>query len=175
MSRIQLAVIACFAGACAVGPSSSVTTSTDSGEITYLDTNHDGQFDAIDTNGDLVADFHFDLSTCPDCADPHPVAFCANPLVDVDGDGQPDGLDWNCDGVIDVWFNKGGGGGGGGGSSSGGSCQSSQSVNGVSHEVDCTNNNGTYSCSCKTNGTEVSTCSTTSSSACSMPGNCCGY
>jgi hypothetical protein len=152
--------------ACAVGPSEAPITSTDSGDITYLDTNRDGTIDAVDTTGDGVADYYFDLSTCGNaCSDLHPVAFCANPLVDVNGDGSPDGVDWNCDGVIDVWFS---GGSSGGGSST---CDSSQSVNGVSHEVKCTNG----SCTCKTNGATVSTCSTTSNSACSIPGNCCGF
>jgi hypothetical protein len=169
MSRIQIAMFVALT-ACTVGQGETPVTGTDSGDITYLDTNRDGRIDAIDTNGDGVADYYFDLSTCGGaCSQLHPVAFCSNPLIDVDGDGQPDGLDWNCDGVIDVYFTNGGGGGGG-------SCDVSQSVNGVSHEVSCTNSGGTYSCTCKTNGATVGTCTTTSPNACSLPtGTCCTF
>lgn len=172
MSRITLVALFAIA-ACTVGPSTPMTTSTSTGEITYLDSNHDGHIDSIDVDQDDVADYFFDLSTCTGCADLHPVAFCANPLVDENGDGQADGLDWDCDGVIDVRF----GGGGGGGSTSSSTCDTSSSINGESHEVKCTTDaSGVHNCDCLVNGTVTSTCSTSSNDACSLPvGTCCTF
>lgn len=105
---------------------------------------------------------------------------CADPIVDSNGDGIPDGLDLDCDGTVDITFGgyTGGGGSGttGGGSSNNSSCQTQVSINGNSHAVDCTTSDGTdWSCTCHSNGT-TSTCSTTSNDPCSIPGgNCCGF
>jgi hypothetical protein len=98
--------------------------------------------------------------------------------IDVDGDGTPDGLDTNCDGTIDVPYNTGSSGGGGGSTGGQSQCDSDIAVNGVEHEIICTTTDGgPAQCQCKVEGQLVSTCTTSSPSACSQPGNgtCCGF
>jgi hypothetical protein len=61
------------------------------GAISYtlMDTNRNGVADALDLNANRVADLRFGRD-------------CAKPLIDGDGDGEPDGLDLDCDGQIDL-------------------------------------------------------------------------
>jgi MYXO-CTERM domain-containing protein len=100
---------------------------------------------------------------------------CADPIVDANQDGVPDGLDLDCDGTVDIDLT--GGGGGGGGNGSGGSvtqCQSSINERSIS----CTRiDNNPSQCECRINNQLVSTCTTSSNNACSFPGtsNCCGF
>jgi V8-like Glu-specific endopeptidase len=110
-----------------------------------------------------------------------PIFDAAGALVATDSYGEPNchspshdmRIDDNLD-FIDQFLGSGGGGGGGGGSGSGGGgsstsmCDSSQ--NGV--EVKCTDGN----CACLVYGTQVATCTASDpSTACSIPGNCCGF
>ena len=169
-------------GACEANISDGVTTETEEGQVVYLDTHGDGQFDDVDSDADGSPDHYFDISTCELCQEAQPIAFCFTPVVDTNNDGRADGLDWNCDGVVDVWFNGGGGSGGSGGSgsgdtSSGGQCSTQSGINGQTTKIECSETSGTWDCTCSRNGWAVSECSTTSSSACSQPGNgnCCGF
>ncbi|HTL35277.1 MAG TPA: S8 family serine peptidase [Kofleriaceae bacterium] len=113
---------------------------------------------------------------------------CANPIVDANHDGVPDGLDLDCDGTVDIDLTggtgtgTGSGSGGGGGSGSGGSGGSSSvtqcnaSIN--DYSISCTRiDNNPAQCKCKIDDQLVSTCTTTSTNACSFPGpdNCCGF
>lgn len=165
-----------LAAACTVGDESQVITSTGSGDVAYLDTNHDGTLDAIDVDGDGIADYAFDLSSCDDCSNLHPVAFCAHPLIDTNGDGSADGLDWNCDGVIDVWLSAPSGGGGGGGGQNVQQCKQTSALNQVQYSIDCKTTNGSSTCNCSLDGQVTNTCTTSSSDPCDIGGNnCCGF
>jgi uncharacterized protein (TIGR03382 family) len=109
---------------------------------------------------------------------------CANPIVDDNGDGVPDGLDLDCDGNVDIDLGGSGGGYGSGsgygygsGSSTGSSvtqCQSS--IN--DYSISCTRiDNNPAQCECRIDDQLVTTCTTASTDACSFPGpsNCCGF
>jgi hypothetical protein len=56
-------------------------------------------------------------------------------------------------------------------------CDVTQVSNGTEHQIVCTSTNGgPASCVCLVDGEVASTCTTSSDSACSMPGgNCCGF
>lgn len=56
-----------------------------------------------------------------------------------------------------------------------GSCSASSSVDGVQHEVSCTLGATTASCTCRTNGTVVDTCTAPVQDACVLPGGCCNF
>lgn len=98
------------------------------------------------------------------------VTFCRPAPVDQNGDGTPEGLDINCDGVLDIDF-------GGGGSGNQNKCTSVASTNGQTKAITCTSNGGSATCECRVNGALASTCSQPAAT-CSIgtPGaNCCGY
>jgi hypothetical protein len=101
-------------------------------------------------------------------------SFCQPTPIDDNGDGIADGLDLNCDGVIDIRY---GGGGGGGGGSSNQQCTTMTSVNGVTESIHCTSSGGAATCECRVNGTLEQTCSepTTTCSIGVPNGNCCGF
>jgi hypothetical protein len=137
--------------------------------VIYVDTNGDGKPDAVDTDGDGKSDFK--IPSCTTCqTGTAPV--CDDPLVDVDGDGVPDGLDLDCDGNIDIPFDDGGG------TDGSSQCVAVVDDGTTKQEIRCTSDNGgPQNCECKVNDQVVKTCTTTSDSACSLPGNgnCCGF
>lgn len=139
-------------------------------DVTYIDNNQDGKPDGVDTDGDGKSDFS--IPSCTTCqTGGAPV--CDDPLVDVDGDGIPDGLDLDCDGNIDISF-----GDDDGGTSGSSTCVAIVSDGTTKREIRCTSDNGGSStCECKVNDQLVTTCTTDSDSACSLPGNgnCCGF
>jgi hypothetical protein len=155
--------------ACTVGEPTD--SSSDESAFEYLDTDGDGSYDAVDVNLDGIPDYTFDAALTDDAITTQ--GFCASPLVDVDGDGSYDGLDWNCDGVIDIPLSPPPAGGGSGGGTSGSSCKST--IN--DRTIECKSSGGEYECTCSEGGQVVLSCTTTSNSACSMPGNgnCCGF
>jgi hypothetical protein len=130
----------------------------------FIDSNGDGKPDGVDADGDGKPDFK--IPSCTSCQ-AGGGSVCDDPLVDVDGDGIPDGLDLDCDGTIDIPFDDGDGTGG-----------SSTCIVVVNNEsISCTSTDGGPStCECKVDNQVVKTCTTTSDSACSIPGdNCCGF
>jgi len=158
-----------FLAACTVGESSDKAIDT-GGAVTYLDTDGDGVFDAVDADFDGVADYYFDADSAEELSEVRPIAWCSAPLVDVDGDGRADGLDWNCDGVIDVWLTRTSPSSSPAPSGGTSSCKTSISQNGTSKTIECKNGE----CTCSQNGQVVSTCQ---GDTCSQPGNgnCCGF
>ncbi len=139
---------------------------------TFVDSNGDGTSDGVDTDGDGHADFP--TPNCPTCT-PGDTPVCDVPLIDTDNDGIPDGIDLDCDGNIDIPFDFGDDGdegdppGGGGGTNQ---CVSTIQVNGTKHQVSCTDG----ACECRINDQLTSSCTAPDpSSACSVPGNCCGF
>jgi len=100
--------------------------------------------------------------------------FCRPAQIDSNNDGTADGLDVNCDGVID--FAYGGGGGGGGGSVSN-SCSTMTNVNGNTESISCSSDGGPATCECRINGELAQTCSEpTVKCSIGVPGgNCCGF
>lgn len=98
--------------------------------------------------------------------------FCRPQQIDTDHDGVADGLDVNCDGVIDFTY---GGGGGGGGTNQ---CSTMTNVNGDTEAIKCTSTNGGQAtCECRVNGQLEQTC-TEATVRCSIGvpnGNCCGF
>jgi hypothetical protein len=90
---------------------------------------------------------------------------CTDPLVDEDQDGDWDGVDYNCDGVIDVRIPSTTTT-----TSSHNSCSVSISLNGQKRQVVC--EDGT--CTCRRNDVLEKTC-TDNGHSCSIPGSCCGY
>jgi hypothetical protein len=136
--------------------------------VRYLDSDGDGETDGIDTDGD--GDLDHEVTSCPTCL-PGGSPVCVDPLVDSNQDGIPDGLDLDCDGVVDIELGTGGGGGGGGSISQ---CQSTINERSIS----CSSaDGGPSTCECRVDDVLVSTCSTTSTSACSFgtSSNCCGF
>ncbi|MDQ3337974.1 MAG: S8 family serine peptidase [Myxococcota bacterium] len=143
--------------------------------VIYVDSDGDGVADGVDTDGDGTRDFQTpSCTTCP----PGGTPVCTRPIVDANQDGVPEGLDLDCDGDIEIPFDFGGGGGGGGtvGQSR---CVAIVAINGTKKEIACTSTNGGPStCQCELNDQLVKTCTTSSSSACSIGGtasNCCGF
>jgi hypothetical protein len=115
------------------------------------------------------------LSACAvDSDEPDPVTgealACQVPLIDEDGDGTPDGVDFDCDGVIDIAFE-----GGDGGTNE---CSTTVIINDTKKEIACASENGGLAtCECRLNDELVDIC-TIDGSGCSIgvPGaNCCGF
>lgn len=171
--------------ACTVGDSAE-------GAVAFLDTDGDGATDAVDTDGDGIADYVYDCAEGECHSDLIPTAWCTDILVY--SGGELIGLDWNCDGVIDTplassadeeeddggWDDDGWDDSGSSGtttSTSNSTCNTLISIGGESTQITCTSDSGTYDCECRRNGELVSTCTTTSTGACSQPGggNCCGF
>jgi len=100
-------------------------------------------------------------------------SFCQPTQIDSNGDGTPDGLDTNCDGVIDINYNAGGGQTGGTDK-----CSTMTSLNGQTEAMTCTSENGgAATCECRVNGTLQQTC-TEPTARCSIGvpnANCCGF
>ncbi|MBX3159293.1 MAG: S8 family serine peptidase [Deltaproteobacteria bacterium] len=121
--------------------------------------------EGVDTGDDGSAGI--DGNGRPDGAIPPP---CTDPLVDLDGDGIPDGLDLDCDGDIDVDLDPGTGG-------TPGACDVTVAVNGDKKQIVCT----ATQCVCRRNDQLVRTCTPTGQQSCSIdvPANpalnCCGF
>lgn len=150
--QLVLGSILAFA-ACVVGTDGS-------GTVTFLDSNADGESDAIDIDGDARLDYR--TPACPTCT---PNQRTNAVLIDADGDALLDGLDLDLDGVSDLdlldpedealSYSK---------------CQSFKSRNGSSKQISCTNG----ACQCRVNNQLVKSCTATTSRACGS-GNCCGF
>jgi hypothetical protein len=101
--------------------------------------------------------------------------YCRPQQIDSNHDGVADGLDVNCDGVIDFSYGGGGGGGGGGGQNQ---CSTMTNNNGDTEAIKCTSSNGGQAtCECRVNGQLEQTC-TEPTTRCSIGvpnGNCCGF
>lgn len=146
-----------------------------SDSLAFLDTDQNGTTDAIDIDGDGQPDFSlpdgidqiasYDPLACP----------ITDALIDRDGDDRPDALDLDCDGTIDfellpLPIDKPDGSG------QFQVCEAAQDTNGTSKVVACVSLDGeNHKCACTMDDVEVSTCETSISSPCSIPGNCCGF
>ena len=101
--------------------------------------------------------------------------YCQPRQIDNNADGVADGLDINCDGVIDFAYGGGGGGSSGGGAHN--SCSTMVSVNGVTKAISCSGDGSSATCECRVNGTLQNTC-TQQTASCSIGvpnANCCGF
>jgi hypothetical protein len=99
--------------------------------------------------------------------------FCQPQQIDSNGDGTPDGLDINCDGVIDIVYNQGGSTGG-----NSSSCSSLSGLNGQTEAITCkADGTGGATCECRVNGSLVGTCSepTQDCSIGAPTPDCCGF
>jgi V8-like Glu-specific endopeptidase len=103
-----------------------------------------------------------------------PIFDASGALVATDSYGDPNchsgSHDMRIDDSLDFIKQFLASGGGGSGSGGGGTSSCDASQNGL--EVKCTNGN----CACLVNGTQVATCTASNPvTACSMPGDCCGF
>jgi V8-like Glu-specific endopeptidase len=90
--------------------------------------------------------------------------------ADCNGDGHDMRVDDNLDFINQYIALASGGGSSGGGSVSGGTQQCDSDVNG--NEVKCTG----ASCTCLVDGQQIGTCTASNAeTACSIPGDCCGF
>ena len=146
--------------------------------VTYLDEDGDGASEGVDTDGDGDADQA--IPSCTTCT-PGQSPICANPIVDADNDGLPEGLDLDCDGQIDIpfyWDDPNGGGNTTPPPPPGDSSCYAMVNTGEKKELSCTTSGGSSTCKCEIDDTLVQTCTTSSSTPCTIGGsatNCCGF
>jgi hypothetical protein len=126
----------------------------------------------------------FQFTGCMTGEDPEPedpeAAFCIPRAIDSNGDSTPDGMDNNCDGVVDVPFGggtgTGGGGTGGGQTTTQSNCRKQTYENNQLLDIKCTSTNGgAATCECRINSQLVQTCTASTSPACAPDANCCGF
>lgn len=126
----------------------------------------------------IAAAASFQLAGCMTGEDPTPedpeAAWCIPRALDSNHDGSVDGMDTNCDGVVDAPFG-GGGGGGGGTSTTQSNCRKQTYDSGQFLDIKCTSTGGTSSCECRINSQLVQTCSAPAANACAPDTNCCGF
>jgi hypothetical protein len=126
----------------------------------------------------LAAAASFQLAGCMTGEDPQPddpeASWCIPRVVDANHDGTPDGMDNNCDGVVDAPFG-GGGGTGGGSTQTQSNCRKQSYDNGQILDIKCTSTGGASTCECRINSQLVQSCSAPAANACATGANCCGF